>query len=131
MVCGFYIVFFLFIFSQAGLKESVSALIAATISHRLPEVFPERLNASEIAAFLDLDMGILADSPSVYEKYSQQIREEYSHYPTEAYRLGRSKVLQGFLLHERIFLGPDTEAMEQKARENIQSEINRLAMQST
>jgi predicted metal-dependent HD superfamily phosphohydrolase len=113
------------------LKESVSALIAATISHRLPEVFPERLNASEIAAFLDLDMGILADSPSVYEKYSQQISEEYSHYPTEAYRLGRSKVLQGFLLHERIFLGPDTEAMEQKARENIQSEINRLAMQST
>ncbi|KAF7369191.1 hypothetical protein MVEN_00246400 [Mycena venus] len=76
---------------MADLKEAVSTLIEATVLHRLPEVLPDRLNTSEVAVFLDLDMGILADSSPVYEKYSQQIREEYSHYPAEAYRLGRSK----------------------------------------
>ncbi|KAJ7677976.1 hypothetical protein DFH06DRAFT_1422360 [Mycena polygramma] len=115
---------------MANLKEPVSALIEVTISHRLPEVLPKRLSPPEVAIFLDLDMAILADSPPIYEKYSQQIREEYSHYPTETYRLGRAKVLQGFLLQERIFLGPETEGMEQRARENIQGEINRLTQDS-
>ncbi|KAJ6551207.1 hypothetical protein B0H19DRAFT_1263892 [Mycena capillaripes] len=116
--------------AMANLKESVSALIEATILHRLPESLPERLSTSEVAVFLDLDMGILADSPAIYEKYSQQIREEYSHYPAEVYRLGRSNVLRGFLLHDRIFFGANTEMIEQRARENIQSEINRLTTQS-
>ncbi|KAJ7472429.1 hypothetical protein B0H11DRAFT_1729647 [Mycena galericulata] len=109
-----------------GLKPLVSALIEATISHRVPEVLPELLNASEVAVFLDLDMGILAESPAAYGKYAQEIREEYFHYSTEAYRLGRSKVLQSFLVNERIFLGLDTELMEKRARENIQGEINSL-----
>ncbi|KAJ6482489.1 hypothetical protein C8R45DRAFT_1001630 [Mycena sanguinolenta] len=111
---------------MTDLKEPVSALIEATILHRLPEVLPTRLDAAEVAVFLDLDMSILADSPRAYEKYAQQIREEYSHVSEEAYRMGRSKVLQSFLLHERIFLGPETEVMEQRARENIQDEIDRL-----
>ncbi|KAJ7800747.1 hypothetical protein B0H14DRAFT_2386972 [Mycena olivaceomarginata] len=117
--------------TMAGLKESVSTLIEATILHRLPDVLPERLSASEVAMFLDLDMSILAESPAVYETYSRQIREEYSQYSAESYRLGRSTVLQGFLLHEHIFLGPETEGMEQRARENIEGEINRLMIPST
>ncbi|KAJ7251114.1 hypothetical protein B0H12DRAFT_1119640 [Mycena haematopus] len=112
----------------AELKESVSALIEATILHRLQEVLPKGLDASQVAVFLDLDMSILADSPPVYEKYAQQIREEYSQYSAEDYCLGRSKVLRSFLLHERIFLSPETEAMERRARENIEGEINRLTM---
>ncbi|KAF8201324.1 hypothetical protein K438DRAFT_1582262 [Mycena galopus ATCC 62051] len=119
-----------FVDSTNSQRMSVSALIEATILHRLPEELPERLSASEVAIFLDLDMSILADSSPVYEKYSQQIREEYSHYSAEAYRLGRSKVLQSFLLHDHIFLGSETESMERRARENIQGEINRLMVQS-
>ncbi|KAJ6498575.1 hypothetical protein C8R47DRAFT_310108 [Mycena vitilis] len=111
---------------MAILKEPVSALIEATISHRLPEVLPKRLSPLEVAIFLDLDMSILADSPPIYEEYSKQIQEEYSHYPIGIYRIGRAKVLEGFLLHERIFLGPESEDMEQRARRNIQGEINRL-----
>ncbi|KAJ7705584.1 hypothetical protein B0H17DRAFT_1038360 [Mycena rosella] len=109
--------------AMADLKPSVSALIQATILHQLPDVLPEGLNASQVAVFLDLDMGILGESPEVYAKYAQQIRQEYSHYSAEAYRLGRAKVLESFLLHERIFLGPGKEAMEQQARENIRGEI--------
>ncbi|KAJ7176778.1 hypothetical protein C8R46DRAFT_1213356 [Mycena filopes] len=112
--------------NMADLKERVSVLIEATILHRLPKTLPEPLTATEVAAFLDLDMRILADSPSVYEKYSREIREEYSHFPDEEYRLGRSKVLQSFLLHDKIFLDEESEAMEQRARENIQGEIDRL-----
>ncbi|KAJ7489191.1 hypothetical protein FB451DRAFT_1390364 [Mycena latifolia] len=112
--------------AMADLKQPVSTLIEATILHQLPDVLPEGLNASEVALFLDLDMGILGESREAYEKYSQEIRQEYSHYSAEAYRAGRAKVLQSFLLHERIFLGRDTEAIEKRARENIQGEINRL-----
>ncbi|KAJ7770262.1 hypothetical protein DFH07DRAFT_914991 [Mycena maculata] len=116
--------------TMIDLKPPVSALIEATISHRVPEVLPEDLDASEVAVFLDLDMGILAESPAAYDKYTRQIRQEYSHYSTEAYCLGRSKVLQGFLARERIFLGRDMEVMEQRARENIRDEINRLMLQN-
>ncbi|KAJ7182826.1 hypothetical protein C8R43DRAFT_13798 [Mycena crocata] len=108
------------------LKSPVSTLIEATISHRLPEMLPEGLSSFDVALFLDLDMRILADSPSVYAKYADEIRAEYSHYPAEAYRSGRAELLQNFLSHERIFLGRDTEAMEQRARKNIQSEIDSL-----
>ncbi|KAJ7097623.1 hypothetical protein C8R44DRAFT_643163 [Mycena epipterygia] len=112
--------------TKSPAMQPVSALIEATILHQLPAELPEGLTASEVAMFLDLDMRILADSPAAYEKYAQEIRDEYSHYPLEAYRAGRSKVLQSFLSHERIFLRPDTAAMEQRARENIQGEIDKL-----
>ncbi|KAJ6598241.1 hypothetical protein DFH09DRAFT_903405 [Mycena vulgaris] len=116
--------------AMAYLKQPVSCLIEATILHQLPDVLPEALNASDVALFLDLDMGILAESPASYEKYAGEIRQEYSHYPIAAYRAGRAKVLQSFLLHEHIFLGRDKGAMEQRARENIQGEINRLIAES-
>ncbi|KAJ7041016.1 hypothetical protein C8F04DRAFT_1253517 [Mycena alexandri] len=112
--------------AMTDLKEPVSVLIEATILHRLPDTLPEGLTVSQVAVFLDLDMSILADSPSAYETYSQQIRQEYLHFPDKEYRLGRSKVLQSFLLHDRIFLGEETEAMEERARVNIQGELSRL-----
>ncbi|KAJ7779242.1 hypothetical protein B0H16DRAFT_1300511 [Mycena metata] len=112
--------------AMAALKEPVSVLIEATILHRLPERLPEGLTGPQVAVFLDFDMSILADSPSVYETYSQEIRQEYSHFTDEEYRIGRTKVLQTFLLHDRIFLGEGTEAMEERARENIKGEISRL-----
>ncbi|KAJ7621335.1 hypothetical protein FB45DRAFT_753964 [Roridomyces roridus] len=108
------------------LKSPVSTLIEATISHCIPEVIPDHLDASQVAIFLDLDMRILAESSEIYSKYSQDIREEYSHFPAEVYRAGRVKVLEQFLSRERIFLGPGTEDMEQRARTNIREEIERL-----
>ena len=32
-----------------------------------------------------------------YDSYSRQIRQEYSHVPEEAFRLGRAKILTSFL----------------------------------
>ncbi|KAJ6609712.1 hypothetical protein B0H10DRAFT_2296999 [Mycena sp. CBHHK59/15] len=79
---------------------------------------PGPLTASDAAAFLDLDMAILADPPEAYEKYAQDIRKEYSHFPSDVYRTGRSKVLESFLSRERIYLGSGKEAMEARARAN-------------
>ncbi|KAJ7100749.1 hypothetical protein B0H15DRAFT_770210 [Mycena belliarum] len=116
---------------MADLKPCVSALIKATILHRLPDVLPEGLNALEVATFLDLDMGILSESAEAYEKYAHQIRQEYSHYPTTAYCAGRIKVLQSFFSRERIYLGYDADAMEKRARCNVEGEIGRLRSQET
>ncbi|KAF7313931.1 hypothetical protein HMN09_00551400 [Mycena chlorophos] len=114
--------------SQAmlNLKEPVSCLIDATISHHIPAVLAPPLEVSHAATFLDLDMGILAASPTVYETYANGIRHEYAHYSDTDYRAGRTKVLQNFLARERIFLAEGSEALEASARGNIESEIRRL-----
>jgi len=63
--------------------------------------------------------------------YAQQIRQEYIHYPEEAYRIGRSKVLEGFLASNFLFKTPIIrEKFEDKARENLRKEISQLTYPS-
>ncbi|KAJ7054171.1 hypothetical protein C8F01DRAFT_995711 [Mycena amicta] len=105
------------------IKQPVSCLIEATISHHLPATLPPPLQISDAAMFLDLDMGILAAAPAVYAKYAHAIRTEYSHYADADYRAGRAKVLQNFLARDRIFIGEGTEKLESRARDNVRGEI--------
>ncbi|KAK7052132.1 hypothetical protein R3P38DRAFT_2858723 [Favolaschia claudopus] len=93
--------------AMAALRVSVSTLIEATIQHRVPDVLPAQLCASDVTVFLDLDMSILAETPEVYDKYSQQIRWEYAH-----------------------VLAKDYGSMDGQAKENILREIRRLEMTS-
>ncbi|KAF7324652.1 hypothetical protein MKEN_00506700 [Mycena kentingensis (nom. inval.)] len=108
------------------IKEPVSALIEATISHNLPKTLPSSLSRADAAHFLDLDMGILAADSFSYDKYAQGIRKEYSLYNDVDYCAGRTKVLHNFLSRDRIFLAENTEELERRARENIRNEIERL-----
>ncbi|KAJ7589108.1 hypothetical protein C8J56DRAFT_937783 [Mycena floridula] len=108
-------------------RESVSSLIECTISHKLPDTFPETSNATDAAIFLDLDISILAASPNEYDSYSENIRKEYKHYPVEDYRAGRIKVMQSFLNRTSIFLGPvETGDTELRAQTNLTREIEGL-----
>ena len=76
----------------------------------------------------DADLSALGADPDTYAAYSMGIRREYAHVPDEAYRAGRTKVLQSFLRRERIFQTPLMQAeCEATARVNLKAEIASLA----
>lgn len=76
---------------------------------------------------IDIDLGILGQSPEVFERYDAQIRAEYAWVPEEAYRAGRAQVLRSFLDRARIYRTPVfREACEDAARANLRAKLTEL-----
>lgn len=75
---------------------------------------------------LDFDLGVLSKSEDVYNQYTIDIRKEYKRYPNSLYKKGRVDVLKGFLDKEQIYLTKEFSCFEEKARKNIENEINLL-----
>ncbi|KAK6362598.1 hypothetical protein TWF730_000055 [Orbilia blumenaviensis] len=115
-------------------KTPVSSLIHCTIKHSIPSPTSDSLlSPALVSYFLDLDLAILATSRDIYTAYANNIRSEYQSYSIADYRNGRIAVLKGFLGRERIFLtsniegkGESMEAMEARARQNINWELGEL-----
>jgi predicted metal-dependent HD superfamily phosphohydrolase len=84
---------------------------------------------SDSAVLLDSDLAILSAEERRYTRYANDIRREYSWVDDNAYRAGRTKVLQAFLDRARIYR---TERMfavaEAAARRNLRAEIEQLAI---
>ena len=82
---------------------------------------------ADTAVLLDADLAILSAEQRRYARYAADIRREYSWVDDQAYRHGRSKVLEAFLARTRIYR---TERMRQSAdaaaRENLRKEIEQL-----
>jgi predicted metal-dependent HD superfamily phosphohydrolase len=70
---------------------------------------------------------VLATAPDRYRAYAQAIRHEYAVFPDELYRLGRRRVLEGFLARPQIYRIEWLRALwEAPARANLASEIAEL-----
>jgi predicted metal-dependent HD superfamily phosphohydrolase len=83
---------------------------------------------ADLALLLDLDLSILAATPTEYRAYAQAIRGEYATVPAELYRSGRRRVLKRFLARERIYhTGKLRSLWEARARANLAREIAELA----
>jgi predicted metal-dependent HD superfamily phosphohydrolase len=95
-------------------------MIMATKQHELSD-------DSDTNYVLDADLAILGKSPEDYQKYSEQIRQEYTIYAEFMYNSGRKKALQHFLHMESIY---KTEYFSKKyerlARVNISNELEGL-----
>ncbi|WP_291130968.1 hypothetical protein [Flavobacterium sp. UBA7682] len=83
------------------------------------------LSADSDTNFLtDADLSILGKNAEDYQKYTEQIREEYTLYPDFMYTSGRKKALQHFLQMESIY---KTEYFQRKygieAKTNIENEL--------
>lgn len=75
----------------------------------------------------DADLAVLGKSPYDYQKYSEQIREEYSVYPDFMFNSGRKKALQHFLKMEAIYKTDYFfKKYEKQARINIVNELQDL-----
>jgi predicted metal-dependent HD superfamily phosphohydrolase len=77
---------------------------------------------------LDADLAILGTSEEEYQKYKDQIREEYSVYPDFMYNSGRRKTMQQFLNRDTIYkTAYFIDKFNQQAKKNIERELLELA----
>ena len=101
--------------------NSIYAMIISTSKHEVVS------NEADNSLFLDLDLSILGSDQARYQKYAEQIRQEFKHVPLFLYRKGRKKILQDFMNRAQIFYTKlFHEQYEQKARQNITWEISSL-----
>lgn len=113
---------------EAGDRDKVCDMILQTKAHQPPA----EEEITDLHYLLDIDMAVLGLPPHDYEKYAAGIRAEYSHYPDDAYRRGRTGVLKKMLSTGHIFSTKEMrEKYEQPARTNIQEEITRLQLHGT
>ena len=74
-----------------------------------------------------VDLAILGETRERYDQYETNIRREYAHVGDLMYRLGRGKVLRGFLKRDRIYDVPELNARyEANARDNLNRALNAL-----
>jgi predicted metal-dependent HD superfamily phosphohydrolase len=107
-----------------NLLNKVQTFIKATKDHKMPANI---VLQSDLSFFLDFDMAILGVDEEMYKLYSEKIREEYSKYPDPVYKEGRKLALQKVLASDNMFYTDEfRQEMEQKARENINREVNLL-----
>jgi predicted metal-dependent HD superfamily phosphohydrolase len=103
--------------------ERVAALVRATahLSGSDPVADPDTI------VLLDADLAILAASEPRYRRYAADIRKEYAFVGDDAYRAGRTAMLERFLARPRIYRHPVMIAEgEESARRNLNSEIETL-----
>lgn len=77
----------------------------------------------EIDLFTDADLSILGSEIDVYKEYTENIRKEYSIFPSLIYNPGRKKVVMHFLKMDRIFKTNEFYTKyEVQARQNLEAE---------
>ncbi|QZY51783.1 DUF4031 domain-containing protein [Leucobacter tenebrionis] len=105
-----------------ALVRQVGEFIVATTPAR--EV---RDPAPPLAHLLDADLSIFAASPHRYQQYTEAVRLEYAHVPEPDFASGRSRILSAYLDQPAIYrTGTAQQLWEQRARENVGAEIERL-----
>lgn len=110
-----------------SLLDRAATMIEATARHAVPEGIDPALSR-DTALFLDVDMGILGTSPSVFAAYEDGIAAEYVPiFGSEPYRAGRAMVLSGFLARDRLYLSDHFhDLLEERARANLSALIDTL-----
>lgn len=96
--------------------ERICAHVMATRNHQSDH--------SDAHLVIDLDLAILAASPARYDRFEEEIRQEFAHVPGFLFKLGRKKVLKNFIKREHIYHLPFTRALwEEPARENLRRSL--------
>lgn len=102
---------------------AAASMVRATAGHI------SNADAADIdtALVLDADLSILAADPADYDRYVEQVRQEYSHVPPDQFALGRKAVVAGLLARDRLYLSPaGATRFEDRARENLTRELQLL-----
>ncbi|MFB9990642.1 phosphohydrolase [Deinococcus oregonensis] len=105
--------------ARADLRAEIHALILAT-RHAAPAATHTE------ALLIDADLSILGAEAEAFAAYNAAIRREYQHVPGVLYRIGRKKILRGFLERDQIFTTPEFTGLEDQARVNLAGAIAAL-----
>jgi predicted metal-dependent HD superfamily phosphohydrolase len=103
------------------LRSKVVDYILATKKHVVSDDNPLALSL-----FLDMDMAVLGKEEEAYLQYAAAIRKEYSYVPHEVYCEKRADTLESFLQQPIFGTRVMHQSFEEKARENLQNEIESL-----
>jgi predicted metal-dependent HD superfamily phosphohydrolase len=104
----------------AATIDRVCRLILATRHKSLPE-------NGDAALLVDIDLSILGRDAATFERYEQQIRQEYRFVPEQDYREGRCAILASFLSRASVYQTPFfREHYESRARENLSRSVAKL-----
>ncbi|NQY13859.1 MAG: hypothetical protein HRT81_08390 [Henriciella sp.] len=104
-------------------------IIRATKQHLVPAGLAAE-DQADLELFLDIDLSILAASPSVFDTYETHIRSEYAFVPGPVYVQARRAILQGFLKRDRLYFSDFFFAQwETQARSNLSGSIEQLTKQ--
>ena len=93
-------------------------LVLATRRHQLAPGEFTPAQRDDARGFLDLDLAILAAPWEQVLAFDAAIRQEFSHHDDACFAQGRLQALRA-LAAGRVFQGPDMEAPEQAARDNL------------
>ena len=111
--------------APADAADRVHALILAT-RHAAPVADPDA------QLVVDVDLGILGQSPAAFARYDTDIRREYHWVAWDDYVTARTAVLERFLARDRIYATRSFyDRFEAQARYNIACAIARLARPHT
>ena len=99
-------------------------MIHATANH---SALPANASRDE-KLMIDIDLGILATPPDVYNRYATQVHQEWvpAVVTAEQYQQGRAAFLRGMLTSKKIFHSKEFAASEEVARGNLARELDRL-----
>lgn len=118
-----------------SVSKMIESLILATEKHQVIPTSDESISleqrelqtvAQEL--FLDLDMAVLGKESDAYISYATLIRKEYAFVPAHLYCSRRAEILQLFLDDSKTIYVSNIfqDALEQRARSNLQQEIHLL-----
>lgn len=100
--------------------DRVHALVMATRHDAAP-------SDADAQLLVDIDLAILGAPRERFDEYEQQVGLEYAHVPAADRRVGRSRVLRGFLERPAIYSTPFFRArLEAAARENLAYSLAKL-----
>ncbi len=100
--------------------QTVTRLIIATEHTSRPSLPDDRL-------LVDIDLSILGQPETIYDRYEDQIRQEYSWVPRPLFRSERAKILRGFLERPVIYETDNLRARyEAQARGNLERTLQTL-----
>jgi predicted metal-dependent HD superfamily phosphohydrolase len=101
--------------------QRVHDMIVATIDHQ-----PQQDEAMQL--LVDIDLSILGSRAARFDESDEQIRREFAHVAEADWRMGRRRVLEGFLSRERLYGSEYFHSRcEERARENLRRSLERLA----
>jgi predicted metal-dependent HD superfamily phosphohydrolase len=99
--------------------ERIAQLIESTATHNT--------RSGDAALLSDIDLAILGASPARYMRYEREVRREYAAVDETIYRVGRTRVIRGFLERVEIYRTPRLAArLEAQARDNLGSALAAL-----
>jgi predicted metal-dependent HD superfamily phosphohydrolase len=101
-----------------ALVEEVARLVRLTETHRPAD------DDANGCALSDADLAILAAPPERYAEYVAAVRREYAHVPDDAFRTGRTAILDDLLAKPHLFhTAYAREHWEPPARRNVTAEL--------